>query len=306
MVDSIIKKILVPVGRGPKAEVALRRAQYLANLHGAHMTVLRVASPDFVNMADLVLAGKRERARNLLLQSERDDLKQLLADAGINSGMSDLQVEIGSPAAVIVDVAKKQHADLIVMGLNDQDSFRMRVIGSTTDRVIRVSQSPVLVIKRPAHYAYQQIVAATDFSPQSEIVAQRAALIFEGIRFRLIHVTQVPLQFESVLLQAGAGSRNIKEYHRAKLKSDREQLADLVAKFSNRTPTIESEIVEGDAVASLLNISRSRHVDIMTLGSRSHGPLRQVILGSVAHHLLNEAPCDLLIGANIPETLRGH
>jgi nucleotide-binding universal stress UspA family protein len=297
--DSTIKQILVPVGHGPKAEVVLHRARYLAKLHRAHITVLRVASPDLMRIADAVLAVKPKRSRHPLLQSDRDAVRHLMVAAGVNPRMAELQVEIGSPSAVIVDVAKQQRADLIVMGLNDQDSFRVRVVGTTTDRVIRASQSPVLVVKMQVPGAYRQIVAAVDFSRQSEIIAQWAALLFQGIRFRLVHVTNVPLQFDSVLKKAGAGARGIKEFQRARLKNARDQLADLAARFADRTPAIESKVIDGDAVASLLKISRNRHVDLMTLGSQGHGPLRQVLLGSVARHLLNEAPCDLLLGSNL-------
>lgn len=104
---------------------------------------------------------------------------------------------------------------------------------------------------------------------------------------------------DDMLLKTGAGRSGIDEFHRARINAARDQLAVIKAKFAGRVPAVESNVVEGDAVASLLNISRKRHIDLMTFGSRGHGPLRQVLLGSVARHLLNEAPCDLFLGANI-------
>jgi|tagenome__1003787_1003787.scaffolds.fasta_scaffold20037221_2 nucleotide-binding universal stress UspA family protein len=38
-----------------------------------------------------------------------------------------------------------------------------------------------------------------------------------------------------------------------------------------------------------------RHVDLLVMGSRGHGPVRAAIFGSVSHSLAQEAPCPVLI-----------
>jgi nucleotide-binding universal stress UspA family protein len=53
----------------------------------------------------------------------------------------------GIPAEEIVDLAKDEEADLIIIGSIGGTELRKQIIGSTTDRVIRwASGIPVLVI----------------------------------------------------------------------------------------------------------------------------------------------------------------
>jgi nucleotide-binding universal stress UspA family protein len=50
-------------------------------------------------------------------------------------------------------------------------------------------------------------------------------------------------------------------------------------------------------------IRRSGHLDLLVVGSRSHGPLRRLILGSTSRRLVHEAACPVLVlprGAQAP------
>jgi nucleotide-binding universal stress UspA family protein len=55
------------------------------------------------------------------------------------------RVELGSAADQIIQTARTEKADLIVMSTHGHDSLRDRVLGSQTERVIRTAPCPVLV-----------------------------------------------------------------------------------------------------------------------------------------------------------------
>jgi nucleotide-binding universal stress UspA family protein len=62
--------------------------------------------------------------------------------------------------------------------------------------------------------------------------------------------------------------------------------------------------VVGDPATELTR--RSGHLDLLVLGSRSHGPLRRLILGSTSRHLVRHAACPVLVlprGARAPAAL---
>jgi nucleotide-binding universal stress UspA family protein len=58
-------------------------------------------------------------------------------------------------------------------------------------------------------------------------------------------------------------------------------------------PGATSEVVFGDLVEELTRFSAS--VDLLAIGSRSHGPLGRLIDGSVSHALLRRSHCPLLV-----------
>jgi nucleotide-binding universal stress UspA family protein len=61
----------------------------------------------------------------------------------------EILIEPGAPAEIIVQTAKDQNCDLIVMGTHGQGIIAEVLIGSTAKRVVRQSPIPVLVIRLP-------------------------------------------------------------------------------------------------------------------------------------------------------------
>ncbi len=57
---------------------------------------------------------------------------------------------------------------------------------------------------------------------------------------------------------------------------------------------IETVLVDGSVVASLIDAVRSNHVDLFVLGIHPDGDLLGWLTGSSAHKLAQGAPCDVL------------
>ena len=65
----------------------------------------------------------------------------------------------------VSDVAEEQRADLIVMGSHGVSGFTEVFVGSNTEKVVRHSKIPVLVIKqKPGNLNFETVVFASDFS----------------------------------------------------------------------------------------------------------------------------------------------
>jgi nucleotide-binding universal stress UspA family protein len=61
--------------------------------------------------------------------------------------------------------------------------------------------------------------------------------------------------------------------------------------------TVETDVPAGDVVEALA--AASAGLDLLVCGSRGHGPLGEVVLGSTSHALLAAARCPLLL---VPRT----
>ncbi len=61
----------------------------------------------------------------------------------------DILIKNGAPAETIVQTAKEQNCDLIVMGTHGHGAITDVLIGSTAKWVVRQSVIPVLVIRLP-------------------------------------------------------------------------------------------------------------------------------------------------------------
>lgn len=131
--------ILIPVALDHSHDIkeAMQIAQKL-RAEGGKITLLSVVEPVPGYVAGYLPEGQLEKSRQEIKAN-------LIADAEDGKDI-DTRVIIGHPGSAIVDHAKDQDADLIIITSHKpglQDFF----LGSTAARVVRYSQCPVHVLR---------------------------------------------------------------------------------------------------------------------------------------------------------------
>ena len=161
-----IQKILVPVDFSPYSTEALLYAATLADHLASTVVVLHVIAKEIEaqavhqragrgvpllgvtsetlgvppEMHEAVVVDLRERAQTALQHFLPSEL----------SGRSvELRVEIGHPFEQILEVAKGERVDMIVMGTHGRTGLAHIVLGSVAERVVRMAPCPVLTVKAP-------------------------------------------------------------------------------------------------------------------------------------------------------------
>src|SRR5690606_13764389 len=76
--------------------------------------------------------------------------------------------------------------DIIIMGSHGASGFREMFIGSNTEKVVRTSKIPVLVIKNEHEkFAIKNFVFASDFSQERKQPCQEAVKFAESVKAKL-------------------------------------------------------------------------------------------------------------------------
>jgi nucleotide-binding universal stress UspA family protein len=132
------RRLLVPTDFSPSSRRAFPLAAFLARAFGADVIGLHVAPRPSVGS----LSGIPEQVEAAVPDEAR--LAGFLATDFHGLDFAP-RVETGSAWEVIVDTARDQKADLIVMSTQGHDSLADRVLGSHAERVLRHSPCPVLV-----------------------------------------------------------------------------------------------------------------------------------------------------------------
>lgn len=142
------KKILCPVDFSKGSEQAVNKALELARAIGGEIELLHayqlpvLALPDSsVTVSPTFVADMTDRAQRAL-NKHRDDL-------AAQSVPAHTKLIEGNPAETIVDRAKAIGADMIVMGTHGRSGFKRFLLGSTVERVVRISTIPVLTVHLP-------------------------------------------------------------------------------------------------------------------------------------------------------------
>jgi nucleotide-binding universal stress UspA family protein len=58
---------------------------------------------------------------------------------------------------------------------------------------------------------------------------------------------------------------------------------------------VHTEILEGDAAEAILNVANTRKSDLIVMGSRGHGGLTGLLVGSTSQKVVAHANCPVLI-----------
>jgi APA family basic amino acid/polyamine antiporter len=132
------RTMVVPVVRSPESEDALIAAARLAAERGATIVVLHVLEIPLERPLDADLGAIEDRADRLL-----DDAQALAEQYGVRT-VSRL-VRARSVPRAIVDEAVSRSAELIVLGAPREAPGRGRILGRTSEKVLKLSPLRVLV-----------------------------------------------------------------------------------------------------------------------------------------------------------------
>jgi nucleotide-binding universal stress UspA family protein len=143
--------ILVPTDGSDTANVAVSHAVDLATKYGARLHALYVVDPDWLTYSLGAEQLDRIRQGNF---GEMDDLEADAAEAtGVVADMArERDIEVveavrgGTPHKIITNYADSNDIDLVVIGSHGRSGVRRALLGSVTERVLRSTHLPVLVV----------------------------------------------------------------------------------------------------------------------------------------------------------------
>ncbi|MFO7576915.1 MAG: universal stress protein [Pelovirga sp.] len=281
-----INRILVATDLSPHAGIAVDRAVNLARQHGATLYLLHAVAEDnsIETIGPTTLQEDIARARRLLHeQLEQFDL------GGIDCHVL---VETGRDFVTIITTARRLQADLILVGAHGSGFFKDLLFGTTAERVVRKSEIPVLVVKKPATADYQRILLPTDFSAAAAQAIPLALALAPAARFDLVHVYSLwgegRLSPTAMMdAQHHAAHERIRTQAELQLRQWLEHLG--LEGYRHR-----SHLRPGRPGVLIPQIAGELHCDLVVMGTRGRSLLTCILLGSVAEHVLKLGDCDLL------------
>ena len=156
-----IKKILYCTRIGPNSAYIYRHAMALAEKFDATITVLHVMETLTAEQEALIDGYIGPGSIHDVVEHEEQDavarikkhLNRFCSRLGEENSCSyrveKIVVAEGHPAEEIVKQAKSTGTDLIVIGAHAESSILDALLGSTTEKVIRKSSTPVYVVQVP-------------------------------------------------------------------------------------------------------------------------------------------------------------
>ena len=215
------------------------------------------------------------------------DWAETLFEQGLEVGV---YIVVGNLVRKVIDAARKEEADLIVIGRSRQGFLEQLYSGSHITELLRRSSIPVMVYKPPSDRIdridkpFERPLLATDWSPTSLLAAQYLMSLGGVIKKALIvHVTN-----EKELKGSGMEIQRVRKDYRAKLD-------DIVEQFEAKGIDASGHLYIGEAVAEIERAAQEHQASTIVLGSSGLSPWQERWLGSVPRAIAEKSDYPTLV-----------
>ena len=224
----------------------------------------------------------------------------------------------GSPAEVIIETARVNPTDLIVMGAKGLRATLGIFLGGVAQQVAEYSNRPVLIVRAP-YAGLRRVLLVTDGSAYSQQAVEyldhfplprgtdlKVLYVLpppplrrpiEGLQ-RMPHRPDIPTPSEPEPLSAPTAIEE--QEGKVLLQRTVERLRQILPADSG--VTISSLLRRGDAATEIIDCVKSLQIDLIIAGSLGMSKGKGWKLGSVSRKLLHYAGCSILIVREIVQT----
>ncbi|PWG06084.1 universal stress protein [Polaribacter aquimarinus] len=266
-----MKNILVPIDFSKPSEYAAKMAAQIAKKTNATIYLIHLIElpKGVIDMG----AGSRFSIPESMLYLRKVREKVLtFKDSFFDESIAvKYIIKLNNPFEGIQKYADKIDADLIIMGYKGHSEFEEIIIGSNTEKVVRSSQRPVLVVKKDSKkFKLKRLVFASNFKAENKEVF-RKFLDFASVFNSRIHLLKVntPSHFVSTV-------------------EAKQKIKDFISDFelSNRKIHIYGDV---SVEKGILNFSKEVNANLIAMATHGRSGIAHLFTGSVTKNLSKNA-----------------
>lgn len=185
----------------------------------------------------------------------------------------------GDPRVALSAVAKRSGARLLVLGSRTSTgSIEKILLGSTAERVLRVSECPVLIVKSKVT-SYKNILIAVDFSRISIEVVRTVLQLFPEASLTLGTVASIPR--EATLSKARKAEIEL-------------ALRSIAREGGIKDDEIQVATAVGDPRYGIRDLCAAVRPELIAVGTHARRGFVRFLLGSVAEFVVRTSQVDVL------------
>jgi nucleotide-binding universal stress UspA family protein len=161
-----MKRILVPTDFSKHAEYALKAASQIARDTNSEIFLVHMLELPS-QMADAVSGGADIPEIMLFMKKANERLDELTQRDYLEGITVNQAIKMERAFEGILKSNTKDSIDLVVMGAHGLTGFQELFVGSTTEKIVRTSEAPVIVIKNElTNFKTDRFVFASDFASE--------------------------------------------------------------------------------------------------------------------------------------------
>ena len=137
---------------------------------------------------------------------------------------------------------------------------------------------------------FEKVLLAVDGSDHALHAARTAADLARTMKIREFRIV-VAYDFIPPYL----GEPNLQQAIDARMEAAKVIMQKTIETVGNVSCEIHTEFIEGSPAEAIIDVATTRKSDVIVMGSRGHGTLVGLLLGSTSQKVVAHAPCPVLI-----------
>jgi nucleotide-binding universal stress UspA family protein len=276
------ENILLPFDGSEGAAEVLHHVSEIAHWANATIQVLYVA--DTTRDSVTVVDGE---TIDVLVQHGEDIVDEAAKTLDTLGVSYDTDVVQGNPASTIAGYAERYDQDLIVMSTHGRDGVSRYLIGSVSEKVVRLSSVPVLSVRMQPDetlvFPYENILIPTDGSTAAAHAANYGlslAASFDATVHVLSAVNETSLGLDGRATTAGQDSE----------QAATDAISDIVtAAETHGISDLVRHVEHGAPVKAIHDCIESNEIHAVMMGTTGRRGTDRILLGSVAEQTVRSA-----------------
>ena len=300
--------LLVPLDGSAIAECVLPHVIALAPMSNMKVTLLHVMQQPQHGQGTPAVDPIEWHLQKQNSEKYLDQIVTKLNNAGV-LGVERVILE-GSPANTVIEYARANNVDLIVLSTHGQSGLSGWNVSSVVQKILLRAYKSILLVRAyiPASadvtkVRYKRLFVGMDGSPRSEFVLPFAVGLAQFHRSQLILGTVIEKpQMVNRFPLSKEEEDWINKFVEKNYQAASRYLEQLLAQFSLKDVKLEAHVSIGDnAIAVLHNMAEEANADLVLLAAHGHSGENRWPYGSLTTSFIAYGNSSLLILQDLPE-----
>ncbi len=297
----MFKRVLIPIDSSTYSHQAAHLALGFVKRVGADALVIHVTYRQVMHGMESEALEKMvyvKYGRELL-----EPWTEIGKKRGVNLETKLVEGEGLGIAEAIIRTAASEDCDLIAMGTQGREGFERLLLGSVAERVVRLSNLPVLLVRQSVTTAtveagFRRILVPVDGGDASgkALWTANEIAVKLGAELEFLHI--IPDLPPPIADPVGMGGL-VYDYNASSEALEQEAdrvISDAKAKTTAQTVRTSKLRADGQRIADVIvRAARTGQADLIVMGTHGRGGFNRLLLGSVAEGVAHHASVPVLL-----------
>jgi nucleotide-binding universal stress UspA family protein len=224
-----------------------------------------------------------------------DKIKAMIPDEIRETGDIIPMVRFGKPFLEIIQVAKEENVDLLVVGTHGRAGVDRVMLGSVAERIVRKAGCPVMVIKGRKYTSFKRIIVPIVFSDCARKALEYAIATARSHNSRLtiLHV------YEESFVEPYVNAANSEEEAEKIMKeiewANETKYDEFLKTIDLRGVEYDKLLIKGIPETEIVEVAMEQQADLVVMGTHGRAGIMHILIGSTAEEVVRAVHCDIII-----------